>query len=130
VFVSTEDAQGWAGLDQVTGSSLRPLVGGCTLVKYSPGDIEIDVKADSPGILRIADKYDADWKATLDGHRVVLRRVDYLFQGVVVPKGAHRVILQYDPPIRQLCVQGVGLVICFIAWASLIMGKLNAAKRG
>ncbi|GIV66377.1 MAG: hypothetical protein KatS3mg047_0770 [Bellilinea sp.] len=59
--------------------------------------IEVAVNAVSTGWVRIADSWYPGWKATIDGHRASVERVDYLFKGVCVPAGKHTLILQYQP---------------------------------
>ncbi len=57
----------------------------------------IDVKADTPGWMRIADSWYPGWKAELDGKVVDIIRADALVKGVCVPAGEHRLTLSYLP---------------------------------
>lgn len=59
--------------------------------------LEIDVDTPSTGWLRVADTWYPGWKAMIDGQRVKVQRVDYLFKGVCVPAGQHSVIIYYQP---------------------------------
>jgi len=117
VFIPADEAAQWKGLEQVSGAP--GAAGQCVLSKYSPGHMEITVNAARPCVLRVAEKFDPDWKATLDGARVFLGRVDFLSQGVFIPAGQHQVVLDYDPPLTQYYVQGAGLAVCFIALLGL-----------
>jgi len=98
-------------------------VGTCKLVKYRPGRMELNVHAEQAGILRVSEKYDNGWKASIDGRSTPVFRVDYIFQGIVVPKGDHHVIVQYASPVWMLGVQllGLGLVLGAAVW--LVVGK-------
>lgn len=59
--------------------------------------LEVMVSTDSAGWVRIADSWYPGWRATIDGKRAIVERVDYLFKGVCVPAGNHIVTLRYQP---------------------------------
>jgi len=59
--------------------------------------LEVMVSTDSTGWVRIADSWYPGWTATIDGEPAAVERVDYLFKGVCVPAGNHKVILRYQP---------------------------------
>jgi len=103
-------------------------VGTCKLEQYRSGRMELSVQAEQPAILRVSEKYDKDWKAWVDGVSATVHRVDYIVQGVFIPAGAHRVLLQYAPPIWGLYVQFVGMAICFGAAVWLIIGAVRKRR--
>ncbi len=103
-------------------------MGTCTLSHYRPGRMEVEVKATKPGILRVSEKYDRDWKATVDGTPEPVQRVDFIMQGVLVPAGEHRIVLRYAPSIWPLYVQGVGMLIVLGAVGWLVGAKIRARK--
>jgi hypothetical protein len=106
------------------------IVGTTRLVKYSPGYVELDTDATRATILRVSEKYDRDWRATLDGQAASLFRVDYLFQGVAVPEGAHHIVLKYSPSRWPLYGQGAGgaLVACALAWLLVTKNRKPPAR--
>ncbi len=57
----------------------------------------IDVRAEGPGVLVLADTWDAGWRAEIDGRRARLLRVNHSEAGVVLGAGTHRVVLSYRP---------------------------------
>lgn len=59
--------------------------------------LEVMVSTNSAGWVRIADSWYPGWRATIDGNRATVERVDYLFKGVCVPAGNHIVTLRYQP---------------------------------
>lgn len=87
---------------------------------YRPGLVKMTVSAEQPAILRIADKFDPAWRATINGRPAPLRRCDYLFQGLLVQPGLQEVTLSYDPPTATFWLAAAGLLVC--AGTALGMG--------
>ncbi len=84
--------------------------------------IELEIDATMPAVLRCADRYDPDRKATLNGAPVPVFRVDYCMTGVFVPPGQHIVRLEYRPSPVLFYIQMAG----YSALAGLLMaGFLN-----
>ena len=102
------------------------IVGTCRLVNYRAGRMEIAVKADKPGILRVSEKYDKDWIATVDGQVAPVWRVDFIVQGVPVPAGEHQVVLRYAPVVWPLYVQGAAMLVVLGAVVWLVVGAIRA----
>jgi uncharacterized membrane protein YfhO len=80
------------------------------LVERAPERWTIETTAPAERLLLIAQAFFPGWEAAVDGQAAPLVRADYLFQGVYVPEGAHRVELRYRP--RTL---SIGLVISVAA---------------
>jgi hypothetical protein len=73
-----------AGIAQITASSTDALSVTTTAAKAS--------------VLVVSTSYSSSWKAWIDGRRAPVMRTDYTFMGVVLPAGAHKVTLKYEPP--------------------------------
>ncbi len=104
-----------AALNRI-GDVRKPLLGAETLgsvavLQYRPGRVELKVRSDRPAVLRAAEKYDADWIATIDGDRADVRKIDYLCQGVSLPAGEHTVVLKYAPSKHFFYMQCAGYLI-------------------
>lgn len=99
----------------------QPLVNGGALpgavkvIRYRAGRVELEVNSQQGGMLRVAERWDADWNATVNGNSAPLQRIDYLCQGVNVPPGKNRVILAYRPSLLFFWCQVTGLVILLMA---------------
>ncbi len=80
--------------------------------------LQIDASYDA--LLILTDTYFPGWQAMSDGQPVHIYRANYLFRGVFVPAGQHRVVFRFEPqPLR------VGAVISVVSLAStlgLMMG--------
>jgi hypothetical protein len=98
-------------------------VGTVEVLESHPGKASLKVSAKKASILRVAEKYDPDWKATVDGKKVPLERVDFICQGISIPAGEHEVELRYAPSRLYFNLQLLGFAI-------LIGALLMACRRG
>ena len=78
--------------------------------RLTPGRCEFTVENHGPVVVRVAEKYDPSWQATVDGKRVPVIRCDFMFQGVALEEaGTHAVALRYAPPSLPIYLQWVGI---------------------
>ncbi len=81
------------------------------IARLIPGRYEFTVKNHGPVVVRVAEKFDPNWKATVDGQPRPVERVDYMFQGVAIEEaGAHRVALVYRPSSVPVLLQWMGIL--------------------
>ncbi len=123
VWVAPESAE---GLPALTGQGM---VGTIQRQSSSPRQTVLSVTTEQPAILRIADKYDPDWKVCVDGRPVPLLRVDFIFQGIYIEPGRHEVVLRYAPSTWPLWCQGIGILICLGAVWQLIVSRAKNSPR-
>ncbi len=97
--------------------------GTITVKEYRPGRVVLQVSADQAAILRVSEKYNAGWKASIDGKSAPVRRCDYIFQGVLVTPGLHEVELRYTVPTSPLFLQLSGMALCVLALGLLVVGR-------
>jgi hypothetical protein len=71
--------------------------GEARISKYDAQEVEVEVAADRPGVLVLADAYYPGWEAELNGEPAAIYAADLAFRGVVVPAGRHRVVFHYRP---------------------------------
>jgi hypothetical protein len=74
----------------------RPLLV-ARLAEDSPEKVTVELTANSPGLLVLADLWYPGWTAQADGRPVPLLRADGLFRAVSLPAGSHRVVMRYRP---------------------------------
>ncbi|HPT16576.1 MAG TPA: YfhO family protein, partial [Kiritimatiellia bacterium] len=76
-----------------------------------PGRCEFTVKNHGPVVMRVAEKFDPNWQATVDGQSRPVLRIDYMFQGVAIEEaGTHRVVLAYYPSSLPVVLQWIGVL--------------------
>jgi hypothetical protein len=88
---------------------------------YSPKRIEFAASATGPSILLLNDRYDANWRVTVDGQPAQLLRCNYLMRGVYLPSGQHTVEFSFSMPSKPLYITLaallVSLLLCGLLWA-------------
>jgi hypothetical protein len=71
--------------------------GTAVFVYYRAESVEVAVAATTPGMLLLNDQLYPGWRATVDGVPARIAMANYLFRGVKVPQGQHRVRFEYRP---------------------------------
>lgn len=65
------------------------------LASYQNSFIQLKVQTTNPRFLVILNPWDSGWRATIDNVPTKIYRTNYLFQGLLVPRGTHRLTLKY-----------------------------------
>ena len=82
---------------------------------YAPKDIVLKCAGPAPSVLLLNDRFDPNWKVSVDGKPETLLRCNYIMRGVFLAPGAHTVEFRFQPPVGPLYVSlatiGVGLVL-------------------
>jgi hypothetical protein len=81
---------------------------------YAPKDIVLDAKADVPSVLLLNDKFDPNWRVTVDGKPAELLRCNFIMRGVYLTPGDHSVEFQFKLPNGPLYVT-------LTAWATVFL---------
>jgi hypothetical protein len=68
-----------------------------TLVRDEPHVVEVDAELAAPGLVVLADTWDPDWHALVDGVAAPIVATNHLFRGVWAPAGRHRVRFVHRP---------------------------------
>ncbi len=85
--------------------------------KWHNGYIELQAEADKPALLVVSNSYYPGWQARVDGQLVEIVRANYIYQGIFLPAGKHRIELVYQPTYGR-----VGMVISLSTFALLVGG--------
>jgi hypothetical protein len=124
--VALVESSGPLGVGPGTGP-FRP----ATVVSYRPNRVEIE--ADGPGLLVLADPWYPGWLATVDGSPAPILRADYLFRGVALPPGRHAVTFAFRPRSyaigRTISLATIGLV-ALVTGCSLVIRKPRLIPSG
>ena len=77
----------------------RPASGKVLSVKERANDATITVEASDRAFLVMSVTPHKYWTAEIDGHRAELQRANIGYQGIIVPKGRHTIVMRYRNPI-------------------------------
>ncbi len=65
---------------------------------YGLQSFELNVNATGNNLLFLSESYYPNgWNAYLDGTKIPVYRMDYLFRGVVIPSGSHKLEMKFEP---------------------------------
>jgi Bacterial membrane protein YfhO len=93
--------------------------GRARVLEYAPDKVTIAATSSQPATVVLSDIWFPGWEAKVDGEEADVTRVNYLFRGVEIAPGAHRVELSYEPNVWRFswtisAVAGFGLVVVLI----------------
>jgi hypothetical protein len=71
---------------------------------YAPTKIDLSANAVAPSILLLNDKFDPNWRVTVDGKPAELLRCNFLMRGVYLAPGQHDVEFRFSLPHQLLYV--------------------------
>lgn len=101
--------------------------GSVKIIDYTPRRALLEVATPRDTILRIGEHYDPGWSALIDGQPVPVFRCDYLFQGLTVPAGSHRVEISFRRSPVIFAVQVLAYGLC--AGALVVLLRQRSARK-
>ena len=105
-----------------------PPAGSARLVHYGADRVVLAASAVRPATVVLSDLWFPGWSATVDGTSADVERVDYLFRGIRVGPGVHRIVLSYRPASWRIAraVTGVALLALIAAVAIAVARRRRA----
>lgn len=105
--------------------------GTASLTRPDTQGIEVDVRAERPGLLVVSEAWFPGWSATVDGEPAPVLRADGLVLGVPVEAGASDVVLRYRAPgLRLGALVSAGTAIVLAAAHLLARRRRRAPYAG
>jgi Bacterial membrane protein YfhO len=72
------------------------------VAKYEPNEIELSTQASQTSFLVLSETDYPGWKAWIDDQPAQIYNTDIAFRGVVIPEGAHRLRMRFQPVILPI----------------------------
>ena len=98
------------------------------IVRYQPREVVIDVDTPAAGILVLTDQDYPGWESEIDGRPAEILVTDYLFRGVPVGAGTHRVVFRFVPYSFRRGLLAAALGTLFAFGATLAMHRRRARR--
>jgi hypothetical protein len=70
-------------------------------ISYASKEIVLQTKADFASVLLLNDRFDPQWRVTVDGQPATLLRCNYIMRGVQLDPGPHTVRFSFQIPIGR-----------------------------
>lgn len=67
------------------------------ITSYDIHSVTVEAEASGNNLLFVSEVYYPDWKVYIDGQQGEILKINYLFRGVVVPKGKHKIEFKFEP---------------------------------
>jgi hypothetical protein len=92
--------------------------------KFSNQTVDIEVEAQEPSLVVVAQTYYHDWRAFVDGQPTKLLRANDAFQAVQIEQGKHHIHFFYKDRAFE-----IGAMISIFAWLGCLAGLSFPAKK-
>ncbi len=92
-------------------------------VAYRADSLEFVVEVPQAGWLWVTERFAPGWRATVDGEAVEVERANFLFRGLPISVGRHRVELTYSPRGTSILVSTSWLMLASIVAISVRDGR-------
>lgn len=101
--------------------------GTARLLHLSADEVAVEVEARRPALLVLADAHAPGWEADVDGTKAPVAKADFMFRGVRVEAGRHRVSFRY----RAIGLEaGRWITLATAALLAALFGVLAWRRRG
>ena len=136
-LVSSEPARDIAAIDVETTALIDRAVeldagqpGETRLLTESPGELSIETQTAGRQLLVVSESFHPGWRVWIDGTPRELLRAYGDFMGCVVPPGAHRIRLHFEPASfrRGARISAVALAVILL-WAALAFARAGQRTR-
>ena len=88
------------------------------ITEQSPNEVKLEADLVRPGYVVLLERYDANWRATLDGREVPVLRANQIFRAVYAEPGRHVILFRYRQQglAAGLLISAVTLVALWGVW--------------
>ena len=99
-------------------------------MKLEQNRLALTIKAPRRGVLVVNETYMTGWQATVDGKPASLFQVNYMFRGLILERGEHRVEMAYRPKKVLAGIAVYALTMLGLLVAGAVMVARSRQRRG
>ncbi len=111
-----------AGTSDKLTDSLTRCIGTCEFISYENERVEMRCSADREGLAVLTDRYEPGWTVSIDDVDAKPVMVHYLYRGVIVPQGTHKIVWTYRAPGLRLGLL-ISLSVVILLIVALMIGR-------
>ncbi len=103
--------------------------GAAEIVEEIPTRIKVSFDMQTPGLVVLADRWDAGWHAYCDGKAVPILQTNHAVRGVVAPAGKGTIEFRYEPTAFAWSLRLAGMALLALAgWGAVIVWSSPARR--
>jgi len=102
--------------------------GDAQLLEYGTSTVRATTSADADGFMVVGDRFDAGWRAWVDGREAPVLRANAVLRAVPVPAGEHTVEMRYEPWWVTLGLV-VSLLSLFVVVSAIVLCTRRSRER-
>lgn len=113
-------------VDKLPPEGVAKASGRVEILGETVSSMRLRTQAQSDQLMVISQRFDPDFKATVDGKPAPVVRCNFLCVGVPVPAGDHEVVIRYRPSLTGFYIQAFGALVVLGAAAYMAVRRLSA----
>lgn len=102
--------------------------GKVSITKREPTEITLQTENDDEGFLILRQTFFPGWKATIDNKETRIFPSDWIFQGIIVPEGNHKIVVYYENKIAVTSVK-ISLATWIIVMSVFLFFSFRTHKK-
>ncbi len=101
----------------------------CELTEDTGQKTSLNLVADAPKLLVIADHFYPGWVAELDGREVEILKANIVNRAILIPAGTHHLTMEYRPKSLLLGCSAAGLALILFFLAYWLFQKFDKSRK-
>jgi hypothetical protein len=97
--------------------------GSVEITEYAPKKVVLHANVKTPSVLLLNDKYDPNWRVTVDGKPETVLRANFIMRGVALTPGDHRIVFKFEPSLTSLYISIAAILLGIVLVGILVVAK-------